>query len=209
MGWTRWRRAFHFVFIYVPIIELKSVVQNCSKPLNKLTDNVSFIRRRRVSVWPLMDSQGVFQPSSLHKADSLLRAKSPTPRKLQRSLVIKSTFNIMHPKHTKVNVEYLPNTIFQLYPLSMWIWGCFFLRHSASALSLDLQSGVLLAVPIPEEHAAAGQLTEEAIQAALSEARYRKSDVISCVCSHLRSLKLNNVGGNVHFLFRIYSVLKV
>ncbi|XP_040018652.2 uncharacterized protein LOC120809115 [Gasterosteus aculeatus] len=40
----------------------------------------------------------------------------------------------------------------------------------ASALSLDLQSGVLLAVPIPEEHAAAGQLTEEAIQAALSEA---------------------------------------
>ncbi|KAL6106478.1 uncharacterized protein ACO6RY_10341 [Pungitius sinensis] len=40
----------------------------------------------------------------------------------------------------------------------------------ASALSLDLQSGVLLAVPIPDEHAAAGQLIEEAIQAALSEA---------------------------------------
>ncbi|XP_034390908.1 pseudouridine-metabolizing bifunctional protein C1861.05 [Cyclopterus lumpus] len=41
----------------------------------------------------------------------------------------------------------------------------------ASSLSLGLQSGVLLAVPIPEEHAAAGQLIEEAIQAALAEAR--------------------------------------
>ncbi|XP_069019617.1 uncharacterized protein [Embiotoca jacksoni] len=40
----------------------------------------------------------------------------------------------------------------------------------ASTLSLGLQSGVLLAVPIPEEHAAAGQQIEEAIQAALTEA---------------------------------------
>ncbi|CAN9498942.1 unnamed protein product [Ophioblennius macclurei] len=40
----------------------------------------------------------------------------------------------------------------------------------ASALSLSLQSGVLLAVPIPEEHAAAGQEIEEAIQAAVREA---------------------------------------
>ncbi|KAM8892240.1 uncharacterized protein AB9W97_012353 isoform 2-T2 [Spinachia spinachia] len=40
----------------------------------------------------------------------------------------------------------------------------------ACALSLDVQSGVLLAVPIPEEQAAAGQLIEAAIQAALSEA---------------------------------------
>ncbi|XP_070687002.1 uncharacterized protein [Pempheris klunzingeri] len=42
-----------------------------------------------------------------------------------------------------------------------------------SALSLGLQSGVLLAVPIPEEHAAAGQQIEEAIQAAVTEASAR------------------------------------
>lgn len=41
----------------------------------------------------------------------------------------------------------------------------------ASALSLGLQGGVLLAVPVPEEHAAAGQQIEEAIQAAVTEAR--------------------------------------
>ncbi|KAM8861204.1 uncharacterized protein ACB058_008109 isoform 1-T1 [Synchiropus picturatus] len=40
----------------------------------------------------------------------------------------------------------------------------------ASALSLGLQSGVLLAVPIPEEHAAAGQQIEVAIQTAVKEA---------------------------------------
>ncbi|KAM9377238.1 uncharacterized protein KZ484_009591 [Pholidichthys leucotaenia] len=40
----------------------------------------------------------------------------------------------------------------------------------ASSLSLGLQSGVLLAVPIPEEYAATGQLIEEAIQAAVAEA---------------------------------------
>ncbi|XP_029951701.1 pseudouridine-metabolizing bifunctional protein C1861.05 [Salarias fasciatus] len=40
----------------------------------------------------------------------------------------------------------------------------------ASTLSLGLQSGVLLAVPVPEEHAAAGQEIEEAIQAAVTEA---------------------------------------
>ncbi|XP_059191379.1 uncharacterized protein zgc:136858 isoform X3 [Centropristis striata] len=39
----------------------------------------------------------------------------------------------------------------------------------ASTLSLCLQSGVLLAVPIPEEHAEAGLLIEEAIQAAVTE----------------------------------------
>ncbi|XP_032379145.1 pseudouridine-metabolizing bifunctional protein C1861.05 [Etheostoma spectabile] len=41
----------------------------------------------------------------------------------------------------------------------------------ASILSLGLQSGVLLAVPIAEEHAATGQQIEEAIQAAVTEAR--------------------------------------
>lgn len=45
----------------------------------------------------------------------------------------------------------------------------------ASALSLGLQGGVLLAVPVPEEHAAAGQQIEEAIQAAVNEARYAEA----------------------------------
>ncbi|KAI7811979.1 uncharacterized protein zgc:136858 [Triplophysa rosa] len=40
----------------------------------------------------------------------------------------------------------------------------------ASTLDLGLQSGILLAVPIPEEHAATGKLIEDAIQTALSEA---------------------------------------
>ncbi|XP_067292690.1 uncharacterized protein zgc:136858 [Pseudorasbora parva] len=40
----------------------------------------------------------------------------------------------------------------------------------ASTLSLGLQSGILLAVPIPEEHAAAGQQIEHAIQTAVTEA---------------------------------------
>lgn len=39
-------------------------------------------------------------------------------------------------------------------------------------MSLGLQSGVLIAVPIPEEHAAAGQQIEEAIRAAVTEAKY-------------------------------------
>lgn len=39
-------------------------------------------------------------------------------------------------------------------------------------LSLGLQSGVLLAVPIPEEHAADGELTQRAIRTALAQARY-------------------------------------
>ncbi|KAM7002203.1 uncharacterized protein LKV04_003512 [Tautogolabrus adspersus] len=42
-----------------------------------------------------------------------------------------------------------------------------------STLSLGLQSGVLIAVPIPEEHAAAGQQIEEAIQTAVTEASVR------------------------------------
>ncbi|XP_043083149.1 pseudouridine-metabolizing bifunctional protein C1861.05 [Puntigrus tetrazona] len=40
----------------------------------------------------------------------------------------------------------------------------------ASTLSLGLHSGLLLAVPIPEEHAATGQQIEEAIQTAVTEA---------------------------------------
>lgn len=53
---------------------------------------------------------------------------------------------------------------------------CFLSGHdvsflAASTLSLSLQSGVLLAVPIPDEHAAAGQQIEDAIQVAVTEAR--------------------------------------
>uniref|UniRef100_UPI0037E74A19 uncharacterized protein n=1 Tax=Semicossyphus pulcher TaxID=241346 RepID=UPI0037E74A19 len=40
----------------------------------------------------------------------------------------------------------------------------------ASTLSLGLESGVLIAVPVPEEHAAAGLQIEEAIQTAVTEA---------------------------------------
>uniref|UniRef100_A0A3B4E9D4 Carbohydrate kinase PfkB domain-containing protein n=1 Tax=Pygocentrus nattereri TaxID=42514 RepID=A0A3B4E9D4_PYGNA len=43
----------------------------------------------------------------------------------------------------------------------------------ASMLSLGLESGVLLAVPIPEEHAAAGQQIDYAIQVAVDEARLK------------------------------------
>lgn len=120
-----------------------------------------------MSVWPLMEHQRISQPSSLHKADSLLHTKSATLRRLQNSLVYQ---HICHPEHTEIReVKYL---FFHSY---LFV----FLHHSASTLSLDLQSGVLLAVPIPEEHAAAGQLIEEAIQAAVTEARYRKS-LLSC-----------------------------
>lgn len=45
----------------------------------------------------------------------------------------------------------------------------------AGTLSLGLQSGVLIAVPVPEEHAGEGQQIEEAIQAAMTEARCTKT----------------------------------
>lgn len=48
----------------------------------------------------------------------------------------------------------------------MWTWCV-----AAGALSLGLSSGLLLAVPIPEEQAAAGQQIQEAIEAAVTEAR--------------------------------------
>ncbi|NXE10406.1 YOW5 protein, partial [Lophotis ruficrista] len=43
----------------------------------------------------------------------------------------------------------------------------------ASALGLGLSNGVLIAVPCPQERAASGQVIEEAIQQALSEARLK------------------------------------
>ena len=49
-----------------------------------------------------------------------------------------------------------------------------FLWLTASTLSLGLQSGLLLAVPIPDEHAAVGQEIEGAIQVAVAEARWRR-----------------------------------
>ncbi|KAM4676558.1 uncharacterized protein O3C94_009010 isoform 1-T2 [Discoglossus pictus] len=44
----------------------------------------------------------------------------------------------------------------------------------AHALDLKMGSGLLIAVPIPDDHAASGQLIEEAIQQALKEARVQR-----------------------------------
>lgn len=43
---------------------------------------------------------------------------------------------------------------------------------------MNLQSGLVVAVPIPDEHAAAGNPIEEAIQKSLAEAKY----VFICCC---------------------------
>ena len=43
---------------------------------------------------------------------------------------------------------------------------------------MNLQSGLVVAVPIPEDHAAAGNPIEEAIQKSLAEAKY----VFICCC---------------------------
>lgn len=45
------------------------------------------------------------------------------------------------------------------------------LFSSARSLTLQLDSGVLIAVPCPPHEAASGQLIEEAIQQALDEAQ--------------------------------------
>ncbi|XP_010888082.2 pseudouridine-metabolizing bifunctional protein C1861.05 isoform X2 [Esox lucius] len=61
----------------------------------------------------------------------------------------------------------------------------------AGTLSLGLQSGLLLAVPIPEEHAAVGEEIEDAIQAALAEARakcIRGRDVTPFVLQKVNTL---------------------
>jgi galactose-1-phosphate uridylyltransferase len=44
-----------------------------------------------------------------------------------------------------------------------------------ASLGAELGSGMLFAVPIPEEFAASGEAIEAAIQAAVEEARFRKS----------------------------------
>ncbi|CAG08674.1 unnamed protein product [Tetraodon nigroviridis] len=54
------------------------------------------------------------------------------------------------------------------------------LEFLPATLSLDLGSGLLLAVPIPEEHAAAGQQIEEAIQAAVTEASLGRPTLEVC-----------------------------
>ena len=50
-----------------------------------------------------------------------------------------------------------------------WDNGCPVLAEAM--LSLELQSGVLLAVPIPEEHAAAGKIAQDAVCTAVAQAR--------------------------------------
>ena len=52
---------------------------------------------------------------------------------------------------------------------------CYYILHSMPAeanLSLQLGSGILIAVPIPEEAAPHGEEVENSVQQALSEARY-------------------------------------
>lgn len=98
-----------------------------------------------------MGHQRIFQHSSLHKVDFLLHLMSATQRRLQSSSVFQY-----------VLIDHLPQ------PRSFLRRTCCF---AASTLSLGLRSGLLLAVPIPEEHAAAGQQIEEAIQAAVMAAR--------------------------------------
>lgn len=99
-----------------------------------------------------MGHQRIFQHSSLHKVDFLLHLTSATQRRLRSSSVFQYVLSIDH----------------LLQPRSFYRRSCCF---AASTLSLGLQSGLLLAVPIPEEHAAAGQQIEEAIRAAVTEAR--------------------------------------
>lgn len=65
--------------------------------------------------------------------------------------------------------------IFILWCDVFLVKNSFVLFFLASALSLGLQGGVLLAVPVPEKHAATGQQIEEAIQVAVIEARYSKA----------------------------------
>lgn len=91
--------------------------------------------------------------SSLHKVDSPLHFTSATRRRPRNSSVFQY--------HVLV-IDRLPR------PRSFYMWAwCV----AAGALSLGLSSGLLLAVPIPEEHAAAGLQIQEAIEAAVTEAR--------------------------------------
>lgn len=67
--------------------------------------------------------------------------------------------------HRYFSIMFWSSIVF-LGSLYMWTWCV-----AAGALSLGLSSGLLLAVPIPEEQAAAGQHIQEAIEAAVAEAR--------------------------------------
>lgn len=100
-----------------------------------------------------MGHQRISRHSSLHKVDSLLHFTSGIQRRLQNSSVM---------QHHVLLIDHLPR------PRGSNMRTC---CVAASTLSLGLRSGLLLAVPIPEEHAAAGQQIEEAIQAAVTEAR--------------------------------------
>ena len=55
-------------------------------------------------------------------------------------------------------------------PLNINALNFLLCHHLDCSLSLGLQSGILIAVPIPSSHAADGELIEGAIQQALIEA---------------------------------------
>lgn len=61
------------------------------------------------------------------------------------------------------NKKFVSNSCFLL---------CRLLSISDANLKLKLGSGILIAVPIPKEHSASGNLIESAIQTALREARW-------------------------------------
>ncbi|TSK28061.1 Pseudouridine-metabolizing bifunctional protein C1861.05 [Bagarius yarrelli] len=72
-----------------------------------------------------------------------------------------------------------------------------------STFCLGLQSGVLLAVPLPEEHAAAGQLIEDAIQAAVTEARYNILNLYFFLCTNVYKDCISRLGQKVLFISAI------
>lgn len=142
---------------------------------------ISVCRKHRGSAWPLMGRQNISLPSSLLKVDSPLPTRSATLKRLQNSLVNQ------HLNHLDLtNLMYLCSTFHKIYNVvesanratykNIYLHLLLYV-FAAGTLSLGLQSGVLIAVPIPEEHAAVGQQIEEAIQAALTEARYMKVEI--------------------------------
>lgn len=74
----------------------------------------------------------------------------------------------------------------------------------ASNYQLDLGSGMVVAVPIPEQHAAAGSQVEEAIEAALLEAQEKRvqgNDVTPFLLKRIRELTGGaSLGANIHLV---------
>ena len=74
--------------------------------------------------------------------------------------VLTSIIDIIHQYHSSISFI---NTFVKLFPHG------FVLDHQQS---LNLKNGILVAVPIPSQHSAAGEEIEVAIKKALSQAKY-------------------------------------